>query len=128
MKKIHVAVGVLINSSDQVCIAKRQEGQHLAGLWEFPGGKVDSGETLDAALKREFMEELGVTVESFYKLMDIHFEYPEKTVWLDVNIVDKFSGIAKGIEGQEVRWVPRNELSQYSFPEANVEILKKLID
>ena len=125
-KNIHVAVGVLIDSDNRICVSRRQAGQHLAGFWEFPGGKVEDSENVVDALKREFKEELGVAVEESTKLTDVRFDYPEKTVWLDVHIIYRHSGVASGLEGQEVKWVSLKALDDLKFPEANVTILEKL--
>lgn len=125
-KLVHVAVGILLDSQSRICIACRPSGKHLAGLWEFPGGKVDPGETVVDALAREFKEELDISVLGSEKFMDIKFEYPEKSVWLDVHLIKKFSGTARGMEQQQVEWVPISDLGQFEFPEANVTILEKI--
>ena len=81
---IHVAVGVLIDGSNCVLLARRQKGTHLEGYWEFPGGKVESGETVGAALARELSEELGVEIGETSPLMTVNHDYGEKQVLLDV--------------------------------------------
>ncbi len=128
MKRLHVAVGVIFNRAQEVCIARRPEGKHLAGLWEFPGGKVEAGESVFAALKRELYEELAITIQDASPLIKIDFQYPEKLVCLDVYTVDVFSGVAEGRELQEVRWVKKSELRNYHFPEANVAILNAILE
>ena len=129
---IHVAVGVIFDNqqSDQILIAKRPQHLHQGGLWEFPGGKVAAGETVDRALKRELFEELGITVTQSQPLMQVEHNYSDKQVFLDIWTVTQYSGEARGLEGQECRWVAMQQLlsakSKYQFPEANKAILKKL--
>lgn len=126
-KLVHVAVGVIQNNEGMICIAKRPEGKHLEGYWEFPGGKVETGESVQSALTRELQEELNIVAECTLPLIAIKHEYPTKTVFLDVHIVNKFSGEASGKEGQEIRWVKKNELENYSFPEANRAIISAIL-
>lgn len=128
VKRVHVAVGVIVNDAGEVCIARRPEGKHLAGLWEFPGGKVEHGESVFEALKRELNEELAITIKGAAPLVKIDFQYPEKSVCLDVHIVQNFSGVAHGRESQEVRWVKKDKLQGYDFPEANEAILEALLN
>ncbi|MFL0810598.1 MAG: 8-oxo-dGTP diphosphatase MutT [Agarilytica sp.] len=128
MDIVRVAVGVIINPQYQVCIALRPKGKHLAGYWEFPGGKIEQEESVGDALKRELFEELAIDVKSSEPFTDIHFEYPEKKVCLHVHLVREFGGEAKGQEFQEVRWVEISQLAEYQFPEANLTILKALAE
>ncbi len=132
-KRIHVVVGLLINSSGEICISKRPEGKHLGGFWEFPGGKVELNESPFDALKREILEELELTIEAADSFMEISFDYPEKMVFLDVFRSYRFYGESLqkqgvGKEGQEFRWVKISDLSSYKFPEANEPIVLKLIE
>jgi 8-oxo-dGTP diphosphatase len=128
---VHVAVGVIFNSQqNQILIAKRPEHLHQGGLWEFPGGKVSAGERVDQALKRELIEELGITVIGAQPLMVVEHDYSDKQVFLDIWTVTQFKGNAQGAEGQQIKWVDLPELyrpeSQYNFPQANQAILDKL--
>ena len=129
---IHVAVGVIFDNQqeDQILIAKRPQHLHQGGLWEFPGGKVAAGETVNQALKRELFEELGITVTQSQPLMQVEHNYSDKQVFLDIWTVTQYSGEARGLEGQECRWVAMQQLlcaeSKYQFPEANKAILEKL--
>ncbi|MCB1919013.1 MAG: NUDIX domain-containing protein, partial [Candidatus Competibacteraceae bacterium] len=84
MKTVHVAVGILINAVGAVLITRRPEHVHQGGLWEFPGGKVEEGEPVAAALSRELHEELGVTVESAEPWLHVRHDYSDKRVFLDV--------------------------------------------
>ena len=122
----HVAIGVLINSDDQVLIAKRAADKHMGNKWEFPGGKVEEGETSQEALYREMHEELGIEVQSAKLLTDITYEYEDRKVILDVYEIKKWIGEAQGVEQQPVLWVEKHALKNYEFPAANAEILTKI--
>lgn len=120
-----MAVGVIVQL-DQCLISKRSESAHQGGLWEFPGGKREQGETTKQALSRELNEELGIVVVESAPLISIEHDYGDKVVELDVWTVTGFQGQAHGREGQPVRWVPIAELGSYSFPAANKPILERL--
>ena len=104
-------------------ITLRPDHVHQGGLWEFPGGKVEAGESVYDALVREIHEENGIDIKRTQPLIRIPFRYPDKHVLLDVWEVLEFSGTAHGKEGQECRWVDINELGHYSFPAANKAII-----
>jgi len=125
-KRIHVAVGVIRNDRQEVLIAKRAEHLHQGGLWEFPGGKVEPDETVQDALRRELSEELGITVEKVSPLIQISHDYADKSVLLDVWLVEKFSGVAKGRQSQPLQWVGVSDLNNYSVPSANKSIITAL--
>lgn len=127
-KHIRVVVGVIENSAGEILIARRQEGQHLAGLWEFPGGKIEDGEAPEQALDRELKEEINLSPLTSRHLFQIDHEYPEKRVSLFIFYVNQFEGEARGLEGQAVRWVLRKDLPKFDFPEANKRILDYLLD
>jgi 8-oxo-dGTP diphosphatase len=93
-------------------------------LWEFPGGKLEPGETIESALRRELREEVGINVISTRPLIRVHHDYPDRNVLLDVWRVERFSGTAAGHEGQPLRWVLPGQLSRYRFPAANTPIVK----
>ena len=120
---IHVAVAVIKNQQGQIFIAKRPENSHQGGLWEFPGGKVESDETVLEALKRELLEEVGILLIKASPLIRIPHDYGDKSVLLDVWQIEKFSGNAFGNEGQETRWINKGSLSEYDFPLANLPII-----
>lgn len=126
IKIVHVAVGV-IKKNNAIFICKRANDQHQGGLWEFPGGKVEAGESVFVALKRELIEEVGLTIHSSSQLMVIEHDYGDKCVKLDVHVVSNFSGEAHGAEGQPSEWVAISELENYDFPEANAEIIEKIV-
>lgn len=123
---VHVAVGVLEDARGRVLIARRPEHVHQGGLWEFPGGKVDAGETLEQALRRELWEELAIRVLRTEPLIRIPHHYADKSVLLDVHKITEFAGVPQGNEGQPVRWVDPMDLGLYHFPAANAAILTAL--
>jgi len=98
MALIHVAVAVIVNEQKQVLIALRQAHQHQGNLWEFPGGKVELGETTELALTREVKEELGVEIAKATPLIEIRHDYQDKSVLLDVWSTRYFEGEPKGLE------------------------------
>lgn len=123
---VHVAVGVIVgrhgvSAEEQgaILIAKRPDKTHQGGLWEFPGGKVEQGETLFDALKRELKEELAIDITATEPLIKIRHDYGDKVVLLDVHKVTEFSGQPRGNEGQPIRWVTPSSLHEYEFPAAN---------
>ena len=120
---VHVAVAVIRNPAGQVFITVRPDHVHQGGLWEFPGGKVESGESVQDALRREIHEENGIDVQEIQPLIRIPYQYPDKHVLLDVWEVKSYQGEAHGREGQACRWVAAQELTEYDFPAANRAII-----
>lgn len=123
---VHVAVVVLVNDDDEVCISLRHKDVHQGGLWEFPGGKVEPDETVEDALIREIDEELNVQIKRFRPLITIMHTYSDKHVCLHVYKALFYSGEVEGLEGQQVKWAKVSLLSDYDFPEANMPIIKAL--
>lgn len=122
MKRISV-VAAVIRDQGKILIAQRAADAHQGGLWEFPGGKCEAGETSAVALCRELEEELGIVATMYRPLIQITHDYSDKSVCLDVWEVSAFTGQAYGREGQPVRWVAPAELSGYAFPAANHPII-----
>ena len=120
---VHVMAAVITNLQGEVLIARRPDDKHQGGLWEFPGGKLESDESRQQGLARELNEELGITVQSSQPLIQIHHDYPDKSVLLDVWRVTRFSGEAHGREGQQTQWVSPARLADYDFPAANQPII-----
>ena len=127
---VHVAVGVICDETQNILIAKRSDDRHQGGLWEFPGGKVEGGESLIDALARELHEELGIRIvaEHCSSLITIEHDYGDKVVCLDVCWVRCFQGQPEGREGQPLAWVARQNLHQYAFPEANRAIIDAILE
>ena len=124
MKPVHVAVGVILDAQNRILISKRAADTHQGGLWEFPGGKVEPGESVGLALARELHEELGIDISpSVRPLLEVHHDYGDKQVLLDVWVVTGFTGEARGREGQPLAWISQAELPDYAFPKANEPIV-----
>lgn len=123
---IHVAVAIIVDAKQRVLVALRPDHVHQGGLWEFPGGKLESGESVEDALKRELQEELGIDVEQAEAFRKIQHTYPDKTVVLDIWKVSSFSGEPVGLEGQPVEWRSIDHLQPHHFPAANRCIIRAL--
>jgi 8-oxo-dGTP diphosphatase len=126
--RVHVAVGVVIDGEGRILVAQRPLHLHQGGLWEFPGGKVEAGELVTDALRRELDEELAIDVLDAEPLLEVEHDYGDKSVLLDVWKVTAFRGEPQGREGQPWRWVERAQLQSLAFPAANVPIIEALID
>lgn len=124
-KTVEVAVGVILKGK-QVFISKRHKNQHQGGLWEFPGGKIEANESVFTALKRELQEEVNISINRSDELMVIEHNYDDKRVRLIVHTVSDFSGIAKGLEGQQCQWIALEQLHTLAFPAANAKIITHL--
>ncbi len=130
MKRIRVAVGI-VQHTDQVLVAQRRPGQHLAGYWEFPGGKVEAGETLADALRRELLEELGLSPElpdDLEPWQVVEHDYPDKQVRLEFVRVAVTEQSGYGREGQAIDWVSVHRLHALKMPEANKAIIRALLN
>ncbi len=122
-RRVHVAVGVISDGADKILVSRRAEHLHQGGLWEFPGGKVETDESVRAALQRELLEELAIEVVDCAPLITIAHDYTDKSVLLDVWWVEAFQGEPHGREGQPLRWVEAVELRSLAFPAANLPII-----
>lgn len=126
MLPVHVAVAVIQDTSGRVLLTRRAADAHQGGLWEFPGGKVERGEDLVQALRREIREELGIVVNTHQPLIDITHRYPDKTVRLDVHRILHYFGKPIGLEGQPLEWVSPAQLHQFPMPAADRPICTAL--
>ncbi len=120
---LHVAVGVLRDGRGRVLIARRPAHAHQGGLWEFPGGKIQPGEDIQAGLRRELREELDIELRAARPLIRIPYAYTDRTVLLDVWKSRDFAGTPWGREGQAVKWVAAEDLQVEDFPAANRPII-----
>lgn len=120
---LHVAVGVIRDQADRILLTRRADHVHQGGLWEFPGGKLESNENVFQALQRELHEEIGIEVKAASPLIKIRHRYPDLTVLLDVWTVTDYSGSATPREGQAMRWVEPEQLADFGFPAANLPIV-----
>ena len=130
-KVVHVAVGVIVKKTAsqayQYFLTKRLATVHQGNKWEFPGGKVEEGESVAVALSRELKEEIAIEVLSCHSLLTIQHDYVDKCVCLDVFLVDNYLGEPSAQEGQGQGWFSLAELQRLDFPEANKAIIEKLI-
>jgi mutator protein MutT len=122
---IHVSAG-LIKKDGKFLIARRREGGHLAGYWEFPGGKQEKGETLKACLEREISEELGLKIRAGHVLLVVEHEYETKVITLHVMEGAILSGEPAALECQEFGWVDPVDFHNYVFPPPDEEVISFL--
>ena len=123
---IEVVAAVIRDRRGRILLARRTEGRDLAGLWEFPGGKCEAGETAEEALRRELREELGIEIEIGTRLIRVPQAYPSKRLCLDVHEVRAWRGSMRGLEGQALAWVPPHRLSEYAMPPADIPVVAAL--
>jgi len=126
---VRVSAAVMLNEHDEVLLATRPAGRSMAGLWEFPGGKIEPGESPGEALVRELREELGIDTSAWpwQHLTTVKYRYPEFRLVMDVLIADYASQQqAHPAEGQELRWVSRLALADYEMPPADGPVLVAL--
>lgn len=121
-----IVVAAVIEHNDRFLLTRRQDGVHLAGHWEFPGGKVDDGESHDAALRREIVEELDTDVVVHELVLETTHAYPDRAISLFFYRCD-LAGVPKPMFGQQMEWVPRRELSSLRFPPADDELIRMLM-
>ena len=124
---IHVAAAVITDVRGRILLARRTDGRDLAGLWEFPGGKREPGESPEQALIRELQEELGIIVQVGPPLISVPQQYPDKRLCLDVRQVKAWQGIPRGVEGQALAWVAPEKLTRYPMPPADRPVVAALL-
>ena len=123
---VEVAAALIQDSEGRYLITQRRRGSHLAGLWEFPGGKRDAGEELPACLARELTEELGARFTVGDKVDTIRWDYPDRTIVLHFYRCHLASGTIEPQESQAMAWVAPSDLSRYDFPPADRELIARL--
>jgi A/G-specific adenine glycosylase len=122
-----IGVGVVLNTAGEVLIDQRLEEGLLGGMWEFPGGKQEEGETIETCIARELNEELGITVTVGAELITVDHAYSHKKLSFVVHLCDWVSGEPQPLASQQVRWVRPDELGNYAFPAANAKIIAALL-
>ena len=123
---IHVAAAALIDDRGRVLLQRRHADTHQGGLWEFPGGKLEAGESVAEGLARELHEELGIDVEAHRPLIRIRHRYTDREVLLDVHVVERWQGELSGREGQPLAWVAPAALRDYPMPAADEPVVTAL--
>jgi 8-oxo-dGTP diphosphatase len=123
---VRVVAAALFDAEGRVLIAQRLPGKHLAGRWEFPGGKIADGEDEGVALVRELAEELGIRPCAHEPLMALTHDYPDRRVELRLHVVRRFEGAPRGLEGQALKWVPVGALHREDLLEADVPFVEAL--
>lgn len=123
---VQVSAGIIRNEFGQIYLTQRLEGQDFAQSLEFPGGKVDAGETPEQALTRELEEEVGIQVLSAFPYEHFKFEYPTKIIEFFFYLVEEWVNEPYGREGQEGAWIAQSELDEGQFPPANSQLIRRL--
>ena len=123
---VHVVAGAVIDAAGRVLIAQRPAGKHLAGGWEFPGGKLDPGEDRRAGLARELREELGISLSTPRPLIRVRHAYDYGEVLIDMWVVRHYRGEPRGLDGQELRWCTQEELEATELLPADGPIVAAL--
>lgn len=126
MPVVEVAAG-LVYRDGRYLIARRKAGVHLAGFWEFPGGKREQGETLEECLQRELFEELNIRIDLPVPFHVVRHQYPEKTVELHFFRCGIETGQASALDCAEIRWVWPHELADFEFPPADRPVIEVLL-
>lgn len=126
MQRIRVAAGILQDGAGRVLISQRRCAGAFDGLWEFPGGKIDAGESAEAALRRELKEELGIVVGRVEPYLDLDHDYPGRRVALQFFLVKDWQGTPAGVEGQALRWMDVDMLDAAELLPADAPLVAAL--
>ena len=127
MKKLQIAVGIIRNPQGEIFITQRAADSHMAHKWEFPGGKIEAGETPEEAVIRELQEEVGIAATSLHQFDKLEYQFPDRHITLWFWMVDGWEGEPWGKEGQPGQWMAQQTLDPQAFPPANEPIINKLI-
>ncbi|ENR63830.1 (deoxy)nucleoside triphosphate pyrophosphohydrolase [Brucella abortus] len=125
-----VVACALVDQDGRVLLAQRPVGKQLAGLWEFPGGKVEPGETPEETLIRELQEEIGITtkIPCFAPLTFASYTYDDFHLLMPLYVCRRFEGVARGLEGQALKWVRPKDMRDYPMPPADEPLIPFLVD
>jgi 8-oxo-dGTP diphosphatase len=123
---IHVVAGALFDAAGRVLVAQRPDGKHMAGGWEFPGGKLEAGEDRWHGLQRELREELGVEAIQGHPVIAYDHDYPARRTHLDLWLVSEYTGTPRSMEGQPLQWVALEELRAIGLLEADWPMIPAL--
>ncbi|HCR3984041.1 TPA: 8-oxo-dGTP diphosphatase MutT [Kluyvera georgiana] len=127
MKILQISVGIIRNAAGEIYITQRAADAHMAHKWEFPGGKIEAGESPQEAVIRELQEEVGIVTTSLQPFDKLEYQFPDRHITLWFWLVDSWEGEPWGKEGQPGRWVAQQDLVADEFPPANVPVIEKLI-
>ena len=125
---IHVVAAIIWEPGDsqRFLIAQRQKGKHLADYWEFPGGKLEPGESPWQALQRELEEEIGILPTKASPYLQVYHRYPQRNILLDTWLVEKYRGEIVSGEGQQLRWIELSQIDRYRLPPADLPIIEAI--
>lgn len=127
MKILNIAVGIIRNSQGEIFITQRAADAHMANKWEFPGGKIEAGESPEQALSRELQEEVGITPQNALFFDKLDYQFPDRHITLWFWLVESWEGEPWGKEGQPGWWVAQSALDAQNFPPANEPIITRLL-
>jgi 8-oxo-dGTP diphosphatase len=127
MNHFHVAAGILRDAAGRILITERLCDGPFNGLWEFPGGKIGDEESPSEALQRELAEELGIEVTASQPYLNLHHEYPDRTVDLEFFLVTEWNGEPRGLESQGLRWVLPTDLKPEVLLPADGPVIERLL-
>jgi 8-oxo-dGTP diphosphatase len=119
-------VAAILRKGGRILITQRPKSVHLESLWEFPGGKVEHGESLEIALEREILEELGIKIRVCDEFFTVDYEYPTKAVRLHFFNCEILEGLPQRLDVADLQWVYPQDLSSYLFPPADFPVIEKL--
>jgi 8-oxo-dGTP diphosphatase len=128
-KHTKIAIGIIRSQDCQIFITQRGEDSHLAGFWEFPGGKIELGETPYQTLQREILEEIDIHINQAQFLKVVNHSYDDRDITIHAYLVEEWDGVPFAKEGQPSRWIAQEDLNADEFPDANrpiIEMLKNL--
>lgn len=127
MKTLQISVGIIRNSQGEIFITQRAAYAHMANKLEFPGGKIEEGESSEQALVRELQEEVGITAKAYSLFDKLEYQFPDRHITLWFWLVNSWEGEPWGKEGQPGRWIAQSALFAEDFPPANEPVITKLI-